>query len=1500
DEVMIDRMFQSLMNKRDFKKLPAAARQQMLQFPAAKKWMLIHQDALTEQQKHASHGVSADPGEDDPEWYVRKIMDRSITAKQLGNLRVCLRTETILWVKKFLEAQGELALTTVLRQLNQRYPGTPEELELEYNLVKCLKTLLNLEDAAHEALKSTKCIPAIIGSLVSPRLATRKLITDILTFLAHWAHPFGHTQVLASFEQLRPALSEQGRFEIWMQTVEESLSGRGKMGSLVGASDEVRAGGVGSENMLMEYSVATLLLANILAQGSEEIRIRVHVRAQFKSCGFSRILARMREFNYDLITEQIQQYEDAAALDYEDLMERAQEDELRDLDDPVEIAEEMWQKVKGTSSEDHFVSSMQHLLLLRNDSSTDRKYALKLIDGVLSHVVMDRLLPNRNLRTTLQFSVQDLLNKMYSDEQARRAIVEAMEANNRAEQALAEREEMAQQVALGADGMVAKLQKEVAEQEEIINLQKRNHAALRAELDELRQVHMQHLQTSEMEIRELYLLVHEQERTPTLGGLRGGLDRNAIVLALEDQLSRKTSEYRNEGRAWDARVEPSPRLRELRDRMDSLQREAREFDYYDADGLGIRGYGSEDDHRRDSAASARSSYSYDQRGDDGPPSPSKRSSLLDSPGSSHTRFIGRPKGPRKPAAKRDSADFSSRRQSATNAVRSMSSNLLSELTRRVKRYDGDEAGSDMALDAARAATASPAAAAATAATTPAAAVVPRAPVQRKSLSGSPPDNSIRKRATDAGDVYLLPNPEIIESVMRAINGGNWVPPASSPGPSPYSTTGNYSSDLAPDGTAGEPPGMAAAAGTAAAAAPGGLASAAPAAVASTSAPSAAGGPASGPATSSSPIAPLSLSTGVPAPVGVPAAGAAPGPPPPPPPPPPPLPDNLKFGQGAAPPPPPPPPPPLPPGMGGPPPPPPPPLPPSLGGAPPPPPLPPSLGGGPPPPPPLPPGMGGAPPPPPLPSGPVRKVQAKENDAPKGTDPNTPRPKRKLKPMHWEKLDAVEYTLWSTMGKLRTPMLTQSDSEDSLSSLSTASDVDEQLLDEERPNRKKIKDTGVYSLLYKKGIFDEVERIFAAKEIKKFAAKKAENAEKKSFISRDLAQQFGINLHVFANLSVEETVLKILRCDKEVMNSTNVLEFLAKDDLVRIPDSVARNLMPYSASAADGRVREKDPSELTRADQLYLELCFSLQAYWKSRIRALLLTKNIEKDYDELVGKLRTIDAASEAVRNSAKLRDLLDIILAVGNYMNDPTKQATGFKIGTLARLAFMKDETNTMTFLHYVEKIVRTSFPQLEGFIDELKDVMAMAKMSIDQVETDCRQFIQNIKNVQDSIDFGNLSDASKFHPEDRVLKVVRPVLSDARKKRDYLDEHLTNTERTFESLMKYFGEDAGDAGSRATFFAKFANFVNDYSKARKENVQREDEQRMYEARRKKVLDAQRKAHEPAGEPASPTLLTAGAADKTESAAVMDNLLAKLRAAGPAAGDARSARRRAAARQAQ
>jgi len=370
--------------------------------------------------------------------------------------------------------------------------------------------------------------------------------------------------------------------------------------------------------------------------------------------------------------------------------------------------------------------------------------------------------------------------------------------------------------------------------------------------------------------------------------------------------------------------------------------------------------------------------------------------------------------------------------------------------------------------------------------------------------------------------------------------------------------------------------------------------------------------------------------------------------------------------------------------------------------------------------------------------------------------------------------------------------------------------------------------------------------------------------------------------------VEKIVQMIIHCDKMVLDNAVVMDFLQREDLCNVPENTAKLMAPYSKDwtgpEANKDSREQDPSELTREDQIYLQTAYELHHYWKSRMRALALTKSFEAEYDETSNKLKQVVAVSESLRDSVSLMNVLGLILDIGNYMNDSNKQASGFKLSSLARLGMVKDDKNESTFADLVERIVRTQYPEWEGFTDDIGGVVTSQKLNVEQLQQDAKRYIDNIKNVQMSLDSGNLSDPKKFHPQDRVSQVVQRCMKEARRKAEQMQLYLEDMIRTYDDIMVFYGEDPTDENARRDFFAKLAIFVTEWKKSREKNIALEATRKRNEASMKRK-HAQLKVTGSSDGSAPPSPISTGA---------MDSLLEKLRAAAPQARDQRDRRRRA------
>lgn len=85
-------------------------------------------------------------------------------------------------------------------------------------------------------------------------------------------------------------------------------------------------------------------------------------------------------------------------------------------------------------------------------------------------------------------------------------------------------------------------------------------------------------------------------------------------------------------------------------------------------------------------------------------------------------------------------------------------------------------------------------------------------------------------------------------------------------------------------------------------------------------------------------------------------------------------------------------------------------------------------------------------------------------------------------------------------------------------------------------------------------------------------------------------------------------------------------------------------------------------------------------------------------------QIHAVISASNSVKNSKKLRAVLEIILAFGNYLNSSKRgPAYGFKLQSLDTLLDTKSTDKRICLLHYIAATIRHKFPELAHFESEL-----------------------------------------------------------------------------------------------------------------------------------------------------------------------------------------------------
>lgn len=210
-----------------------------------------------------------------------------------------------------------------------------------------------------------QCIYNIVLSLVSPPIQTRKLVCEILAFVCHVDLPKGQEIVLKGLDKLSEHLGEFGRFDAWLKLLEVTLDGRGKMGSLVGASEDVKKMAAGGDNHLSDFALSNMMLVNSLVSVIEDVEIRLHLRNQLNASGLNSIMQKMLDFNNEQLKRHISIYRQMSENDTEEVMDICNEKIMTNMNDPRDCFERILDKVEGTRSYNFFLSALQHILMIQ-------------------------------------------------------------------------------------------------------------------------------------------------------------------------------------------------------------------------------------------------------------------------------------------------------------------------------------------------------------------------------------------------------------------------------------------------------------------------------------------------------------------------------------------------------------------------------------------------------------------------------------------------------------------------------------------------------------------------------------------------------------------------------------------------------------------------------------------------------------------------------------------------------------------------------------------------------------------------------------------------------------------------------------------------------------------------------------------------------------------------------------------------------------------------------
>uniref|UniRef100_A0A9J8A3D0 Formin-like protein 1 n=1 Tax=Cyprinus carpio carpio TaxID=630221 RepID=A0A9J8A3D0_CYPCA len=231
-------------------------------------------------------------------------------------------------------------------------------------------------------------------------------------------------------------------------------------------------------------------------------------------------------------------------------------------------------------------------------------------------------------------------------------------------------------------------------------------------------------------------------------------------------------------------------------------------------------------------------------------------------------------------------------------------------------------------------------------------------------------------------------------------------------------------------------------------------------------------------------------------------------------------------------------------------------------------------------------------------------------------------------------------------------------------------------------------------------------------------------------------------------------------------------------------------------------------ELSEEDRFMV--AFSKIQHLPQRISTLTFMGNFSESIQLLRPQLNAIIAGSMSIKSSSKLKKILEIILAFGNYMNSEKRgSAYGFRLQSLDLLLDMKSTDRKLTLLHFIVSIIQEKYPQLQNFHTELHCLDKAALVSLDSILADVRSLEKGMDVVR------------KEFLQQKDSAVLTNFMSNNGSLLDSVVKDSKTAEEVYHSVVEYFGENLKSTPP-SVFFPVFARFIKAYKLAEQENEQR------------------------------------------------------------------------------
>uniref|UniRef100_A0AAZ3S135 Diaphanous related formin 1 n=1 Tax=Oncorhynchus tshawytscha TaxID=74940 RepID=A0AAZ3S135_ONCTS len=411
DEYVLELFEQMLvdMNLNEEKQRPLRAKDIVIKREMVSQY--LHTSKAGQNQKESSKSAMM---------YIQELRTEPRDTQLLGcleSLRVSLNNNPVSWVQNFGD-EGLVLLLNIMRKIQEERDEYPNMgMKCQHEIVRCLKAFMNNKYGLKAMLTSAEGIPLLVRA-INPRVPHMMVdVVKLLSAICILEHPDNlHERVLEAITE-EAEKQDNERFQPLLL-------------------------GMNKPNIALKNGCMQLI--NALISRGEELDYRIHIRSELLRLGLRDLLTDIRTIENEELRVQLSVFDEQAEDDSDELQARLNDVRI-EMEYPSttrEVFQILMNTVKDSKAETHFLSLMQHLLLVRNDYMVRPQY-YKLIDECIAQIVLHRNGADPDFKCrNLSLDVEGLIDNMVDKTKVQSSEAKAIELEKKLNAELTARHEL--------------------------------------------------------------------------------------------------------------------------------------------------------------------------------------------------------------------------------------------------------------------------------------------------------------------------------------------------------------------------------------------------------------------------------------------------------------------------------------------------------------------------------------------------------------------------------------------------------------------------------------------------------------------------------------------------------------------------------------------------------------------------------------------------------------------------------------------------------------------------------------------------------------------------------------------------------------------------------------------------------------------------------------------------------------------------------------------------